>query len=265
MKIFISADIEGVTTTTFWDETEHDKAEYKIHAQQMVDEVIAACEGANVAGATEIIVRDAHGLGNNIDIRQLPKNVKIIRGWSGHPYSMVDGLDNSFDAIIFIGYHSGASRSGNPLSHTESTRPLYVKLNSVLASEFVLYSYAALLENVPTVFLSGDKMLCDDYKDMHPKLITCAVKEGKGASTLNYNPKQTLKEIKNKVEYALKQDLSAALAKLPQEFELEICYKDHTKAERLSYFPNVKKINDNTLLFKTNDYFEILRTFAFIF
>ena len=264
MKVFISADIEGITTTTFWDETNPKKSEYQIYAQHMTQEVLAACVGANKAGATEIIVKDAHWIGNNIDITQLPENVKIIRGWSGHPYSMVEGIDDSFDAAIFIGYHSGASKSGSPLSHTQSGTPLYVKLNGEIASEFMLFSYATLLENVPTVFLSGDKMLCQDSKSLHPNLVTCAVKEGKGASTLNYHPKKILKQIEEKVEFALRQDLKNSLAKLPEEFELEVCYKDHTKAEQYSYFPNVKKINDNTIVFRSNDYFEVLRTFNFI-
>ena len=264
MKVFISADIEGCTTTTFWDETDPNKGEHGVYAQRMTEEVLAACEGANHVGATEIVVRDAHYLGNNIDITQLPANVKLIRGWSGHPYSMVEGIDDSFDAAIFIGYHSAASRSGNPLAHTYSPRSLYVKINGVLASEFMLYSYAALLEGVPTVFLSGDKMLCEDSKDLHPNLITCPVKEGRGASTLNYNPANTLKEIRKQVITALKQDFKKSLAKLPDEFELEVCYKKPEDAEKYSYFPGVEKINDNTIQFKTNDYFELLRTFSFI-
>lgn len=264
MKVFISADIEGITTTTFWDETDQYKNEYKYHAEQMTNEVVMACEGAIEAGATEIIVRDAHDAGNNIDITKLPSCAKLIRSWSGHPYSMVYGIDKSFDAAIFIGYHSAASRCGNPLSHTESLRTQYVKINGRLASEFMLFSYTATLEKVPTVFLSGDKMLCDDYSDLHPKLITCPVKEGIGALTLNYNPKETLHRIKSKVSEALKQDLTNALPILPKKFELEICYREQKNAEKFSYFPGVEKINDNTVIFKTNDYFELLRVFTFI-
>ena len=145
MKIFISADIEGVATTTLWPETEKGSEDYRLHAQQMTMEVIAACEAASEAGASEIVVRDAHEDGNNLDIWKLPENVTLIRGWSGHPYSMVYGIDPSFDAAIFIGYHSAASSEGNPLSHTESLNPLSVKLNGALASEFLLYSYAAAL------------------------------------------------------------------------------------------------------------------------
>jgi D-amino peptidase len=264
VKVYISADIEGCTTTTFWNETLPEKAEYSLYAQRMTEEVLAACVGANQAGASEIVVRDAHYHGNNIDISQLPANVKIIRGWSGHPYSMIEGMDDSFDAAVFIGYHSGASRPGNPLSHTYSPDALYVKLNGEVASEFTMYSYGALLEGVPTVFLAGDKMLCEDSKDLHPKLVTCPVKEGVGASTLNYNPVNTLKEIREKVKLSLEQDLKSCLGKLPGEFELEICYKEPGKAEKYSYYPGIEKINDNTLRFKSKDYFEVLRAFSFI-
>lgn len=206
MKIFISADIEGVATTTLWPETEKGSEDYRLHAQQMTMEVIAACEAASEAGASEIVVRDAHEDGNNLDIWKLPENVTLIRGWSGHPYSMVYGIDPSFDAAIFIGYHSAASSEGNPLSHTESLNPLSVKLNGALASEFLLYSYVA----------------------------------------------------------ALNQDLRSALPNLPQTYELEICYKKTSDAEKFSYFPGVQKRDDNTVVFSSRDYFEVLRVISFL-
>lgn len=206
MKIFISADIEGVATTTLWPETEKGSEDYRLHAQQMTMEVIAACEAASEAGASEIVVRDAHEDGNNLDIWKLPENVTLLRGWSGHPYSMVYGIDPSFDAAIFIGYHSAASSEGNPLSHTESLNPLSVKLNGALASEFLLYSYAT----------------------------------------------------------ALNQDLRSALPNLPQTYELEICYKKTSDAEKFSYFPGVQKRDDNTVVFSSRDYFEVLRVISFL-
>jgi len=264
MKVFISADIEGITTTTFWSETEPENPEYRKHAEQMTKEVLAACQGALEAGATEIIVRDAHAYANNIDIHALPKEAKLIRGWSGHPYMMVYGIDPTFDAAVFIGYHSAASKRGNPLSHTESLRPLYVKINGRLASEFMLFSYAAAIEKVPTVFLSGDKQLCDDSTDLHPGLITCPVKEGFGEATINYNPINTLSNIKNGVCQALLQKRGQDLPALPDSYELEICYKDHVRAEKCSYYPGVERLNDNTIRFSTKDYYELLRAFSFI-
>jgi len=264
MKVFISADIEGITTTTTWDETNPCHSSYSPHAKQMTDEVLACINGAKKAGAKKITVIDAHGEGTNIDPTRMPSGVILLRNWSGHPYSMAGGIDKTFDAAMFIGYHSPAGRAGNPMSHTMSGKFMYIKLNGVPASEFTLYSYACALEGVPTVFLSGDKTLCDDSKDMHPGLVTCAVKDGVGKMTINYSTEDTLKSIKLLSEKSLKQDLKSALVKLPQSFELEVCYKEHVKAEDVSWYPGIERISDTTVSYKTDDYFEILRTVKWI-
>ena len=269
MKVFMSVDIEGITTTTSWDEVipveQREPMRYNECARRMTKEAVAACNGALAAGADEIFVRDAHCFAQNIDIEAFPKEVKFMRGWSGSPFMMVDGIDESFDAAVFVGYHSAASRCGNPLSHTETRKLLYVKINGQIASEFMLFSYAALLKKVPTVFLSGDKMLCDDYKDLHPGLVTVPVKEGKGAATICYNPAQTLIDIENGVRKSLYcRNFKSLLRELPEHFVMEICYKDHAIAEKYSYFPGVKKINDNTVVFETDDYYKLLQAFVFI-
>lgn len=264
MKVFISADIEGITSTTVWEECDTSRTEYEKFAEQMTKEVVAACEGAIAAGAEEILVKDAHGPGRNIDITKLPENVKIIRGWSGHPYMMAQGVDNTFDAAMFIGYHGGASKGGNPLSHTLTGRPLYIKINGEVASEFMIYSYAAAYEGVPTVFLAGDKELCDDSTKLHPKLVTVPVKEGSGKSTVCLSPQKSLKLIKEKSKKALKQDLKDALITLPDKFEVEICFKDHTNAYKMSFYPGMKQINSNTIYFESDNYFEVLKMVNFV-
>lgn len=264
MKVFISADMEGTTPTIRWDECEYGKGYYTTFAEQMTREVVAACEGAINAGADEIVIKDAHETGANIDITKLPECAKLIRGWSGHPYSMVFGIDSSFDAAMFIGYHSAAGREGNPLSHTMSGKALYIKINGEYASEFMLFSYAAALEGVPTVFLSGDKMLCEDGKKLHPGLYTVAVKEGFGASAVCLSTANSLKLIRENVEKALKQDLSKAKITLPRHFTVEICFKEHANANKASYYPGMKKLNGNTVLFETDNYFEVLRMIGFV-
>lgn len=264
MKVFISADIEGITTTHRWEETDPAHASYPLHAKQMTDEVIAVCEGAIAAGATAITIKDAHGGANNIDPTRLPKEVTLIRGWSGSPLLMSDGIDSSFDAAMFVGYHSAATRSGNPMSHTISLSHNGIFINGRFASEFLLYSYAAALYGVPTVFLSGDKMLCEDYADLHPSLISVAVKDGIGKSTSCLSVEKTIPELRVQSEMALRQDLLAARISLPALFESEIHFRDHAKAERASYFPEVKKISDTAVSFTRNHFFEVLRTISWI-
>ena len=142
MRVFISADIEGTAFTTLWPETELGEGLYPAAARQMTLEVKAACEGAIAAGADYILVNDAHDHAVNIDVSQLPECVEVIRGWTGNPLGMVDGVASTFDAVMFVGYHSAAGRVGNPLSHTHSTATTEVKLNGKPCSEFLLFSWA---------------------------------------------------------------------------------------------------------------------------
>ena len=188
MKVFISVDIEGVTGINSWSETELGNPDHAQFKDQMTRETVAACEGAIAMGAKEIFVKDAHDSARNIDMMKLPKCVRLSRGWASNPDSMMAGLDESFDAALFVGYHSAAGYNGNPLAHTMTTNLNYIKINGELASEYVLNSYVAAGYGVPVTFLSGDKMLCEKTKDLNPNIVTVAVKECEGGATISLNP-----------------------------------------------------------------------------
>ncbi len=149
MKVFISADIEGITGTTHWDEADKKNPDYAEFQEQMTAEVVAACEGATEAGASEIWVKDAHASARNLIAAKLPKDVRLIRGWSGHPFLMAQELDETFQAMLMIGYHSRAGSNANPLAHTNTGSAAYIKINDHYASEFLVHAYAAALVNVP--------------------------------------------------------------------------------------------------------------------
>ena len=85
----------------------------------MTREVAAACAGAVAAGAEDILLKDAHDTARNLDPTALPRETRILRGWTGDPLSMMSGLDSApFGAVLFTGYHAWAACPGNPLSHT---------------------------------------------------------------------------------------------------------------------------------------------------
>ncbi len=265
MKVYISADLEGITGVTSWSETEKDHTDYHMFVKQMQNEVKAACIGTFNAGAKEIWIKDAHDSARNIDPGTLPQNVKLIRGWSGHPFSMVQGLDESFDAIVFIGYHSCGGSQNSPLSHTMNPYDVScIKINDLYASEFLLHAYAAATVNVPVVFVSGDKGICDEISTINSNIGTLAVKEGVGNSTVNINNSLAAELIAKKTEEALKGDLSRYKLMLPDEFKVEIEYLNHTKAFKASFFPGMQQVSSTKLLFKTNDYFEVLRMILFV-
>jgi D-amino peptidase len=265
MKVYISADIEGITGTTNWDETEKKHPDYAEFREQMTAEVAAACEGALRAGATEILVKDAHDSARNIIADKLPPEARLHRGWSGHPYMMMDGLNADYQAVLMIGYHSRAGSNANPLSHTMSGSDVYVKINGELASEFTINAYTAALAGVPVVFLAGDDGLCNDAKSFIPALTSVAVKQGQGNATINIHPRLAVERIRTAVQTALQADLSKCLVKLPTHFKVEVKYKDHAKAYGMSFFPGAHAVDDHTILFEADDYFDVLRFFMFIF
>lgn len=264
MKVYISADIEGITGTTHWDETEKKEPDYAEFREQMTAEVAAACEGALKAGATEIWVKDAHDTGRNILATRLPPEAKLLRGWSGHPYMMVEGVDETFQAMLMVGYHSRGGSGTSPLAHTNTGRYDYVKINDRFASEFMIAAYTAALVNVPVVFLAGDAGLCQDAASLVPGLTYVAVKEGRGSATINLQPQLAVDRIRTGVGEALSRDLSRCRIQLPQHFAVEIRYKDHFRAYASSFYPGASLKDANTIQFAAGDFFDVLRLLSFI-
>jgi D-amino peptidase len=264
MKVYISADIEGTTGITNWEEAEKPHATYQEFRERMTDEVVAACEGAIEAGAKEILIKDAHDSGRNIISGRLPDCAKLIRGWSGHPFSMVQELDESFDALLFVGYHSKAGSDDNPLAHTLRLRVAHLAFNGEIASEFQIYSYAAALVKVPGVFLSGDAGICADAQKINPGIVTVPVSRGIGPSTLSIAPSLAVKEIREGVARALKGNRAACRLTLPKHFVLEIKYTTPIDAYRASWYPGARLSAPRTVQFESDDYFEVLRAIKFM-
>jgi D-amino peptidase len=263
LKVYISADIEGTTGIAHMDETTKSKSDYADFQKQMTAEVVAACEGAVEAGAKEILVKDAHDSARNIIQAQLPECARLIREWSGHPYSMMQGLDKTFDAVMMTGYHSRAGSDTNPLAHTFTGGVAYIKINGRYASEFLINAYTAALNGVPVVMVTGDKGLCDDATGIIPNIATVAVSEGIGASSVSIHPNIALRKIKEAALGALSGNLASCKIALPAKFEIEIMYKDYKRAYRASFYPGVTLIEPHITRYESDDYFEVLRMLMF--
>lgn len=259
MKVFISADIEGVTDVTHWDETEINRPGYNEAREQMTAEVLAACEGALEAGAKEIWVRDAHDSARNLLPHKLPKMARLIRGWSPHPMMMMEHLDASFTAAVMIGYHSRAAQNTSPLAHTMSTDFVRVSLNGRDVSEFWLNTLAAELAGVPVAFVSGDGGLCREVAELNGNISTLAVKEGYGNSTVNIHPQLAVEQIKAGVFSALNGHLSLCRVTLPGHFIFDLQYKDPSRARKFSFYPGAILLDRLTVRFEHDRYEEILR------
>lgn len=264
MKVYISSDIEGTAGITNWNEAEKAHADYKEFRDLMTGEVLAAVTGAIEAGAKEIVLKDAHNSGRNILTEDLPDCVKIVRGWSGHPLSMVQELDASFDAVVFTGYHSRAGAEGNPLAHTMNLNIGELRLNGVPASEFHLHGTAAGYYSVPAVFLSGDQGICMDAEKLNPGIETVTTMEGIGRSTFSIAPKLARARIKEGVKRALSGNRAACVMKPAPETVMEVFFTNPVSAYKASFYPGAEHVGNRTVRYAHKDFFEIMRAQKFI-
>jgi D-amino peptidase len=264
MKVYISVDIEGCAGITHWDEAEKNHADWAEFREQMTREAVAAIEGAQIAGATEILVKDAHSSGRNLITSMLPENVRVIRAWTGHPLCMVQDLDESFDAVMMIGYHSEAGSEANSLAHTLSHDASLIRINGEPASEFTIHALASSMLGVPTVFVSGDKGLMDHVEATNPNIGRCAVKEGRGQCTISMTPAAAVKAIREGAATALRGELSASLLQVPEHISVEITYSNPNLASRHCWYPGMTHIGNRTVRFETDNYFDVLRMLNYV-
>lgn len=262
MKVYISADIEGVACICSPSEADPKSPDYTRYREQMTSEVRAACEGAFEAGAGHILVKDAHGTGRNIDPHRLsaPEScaLELIRGWSGHPLSMIQDIDNTFSMAAFVGYHSAAGRAGNPLAHTVSGRLFsQVELNGRCASEFYLFALAASTVSVPVGFVSGDKALCEEAASLIDGITTVATLQGAGASVHSILPEMAVRSIHAGVRRAVSSP-PPPLLPIPKHFSFKLEYVRPTDAYAMSFYPGVRQVSERGLLLETNEYMDVL-------
>lgn len=264
MKVFISADIEGVAGITAKDEARKGQPGFQPFRAQMDAEVAAACDGAFAAGATDVVVKDAHGDGRNLSPAALPSPARLIRGYNGHPFAMVQGLDDSFDATVFIGYHSRAGSGGNPLAHTLSSMKVFgIRLNDRPLSEYWIHALAAATVGVPVVLVTGDQALCDEVSELAPSCRTFATSDGLGASTVSLHPEAAVTGIRAATEEALRAPRPPVPAVVGPH-KLEITYRDASAAYVRSHYPGATLVDDHTVAVDHDDYFDVLRALIFL-
>ena len=180
MKILIAVDMEGITGVTTWDQVTPGHAEYARFRKLMTQDVNAAVRGACEAGADEVIVADGHWNGSNILIEELDARARLNTG-SPSPFSMMQGIDESVDGVIFVGYHA---RNGTPnaiLDHTWSRMTVAnVWLNDTLTGEYGLNGAVAGHFGVPVIMVSGDQTACAQVVEILGDMETAIVKQATG-------------------------------------------------------------------------------------
>ena len=187
LKIYISADMEGVVGTVTGEQLGPNGFEYERARRWMTEEVNAAIRGARAAGATEILVSDSHGNGQNLLLDELPADITVIRSWP-RPLAMMAGIDDTFDGAIFVGYHTSTDNSTGVRAHTmSSARLTSVKLNGVPVPETGLNAAIAGHFGVPVIMLTGDDAIAEEATDLLGDLETAVVKKAYGFHAAIHN------------------------------------------------------------------------------
>jgi D-amino peptidase len=252
-KVYISADMEGIGGVSTWDVQASAKGrEYEQFRRLMTQEVNAAIQGAFDAGATEVLVSDSHGDAQNIDVELLDRRANLIRAWP-RPLGMMQGIDSSFAAVIFIGYHAREGRANAVLAHTMEGDEV-IKLNGVEVPEAGFNAAIAGDFGVPVVFLSGDQAICDDARQLLGPIETVAVKQAIGFhSAVMVNPQKAQALIREGVTHAVERRKDIKPYVISHPVKVEDRFNEIAKAEIAAYIPGVERENGNTVVFTVPD------------
>jgi len=263
LKVFISVDMEGVCGVIHWEEVSRNGKDYDLFRKLMTEETNAAIEGALASGATEILVRDSHGSARNILPHLLHPEAELIRDWSGSPLSMMEGIDESFDAVLFIGYHARANTPNAILDHTMSGTLYNVTVNRKKMPEAGINALIAGHYGVPVVLVAGDQAVCSQTSELLGDVITVEVKQGIGEAAKMMSPSAACNLIKLKTEQALNRINDFKPYKLSPPYNMEVTFKDEERAENASWIPGAKRTGPTSVSFTHSQLMEVLKFFKF--
>lgn len=254
IKILISVDMEGVAGAVTEQQLGPAGFEYARFREFMTNETLAAIEGAKQAGATEIVVVDAHGNGQNLLIEKLPSDVMLIRSWP-RKYHMVGGIDNTFDGVMLIGYHSSTTNLEGVRAHTFSSAKLTkVSVNNQPVSEGMWAAMVTGHFNVPVILISGDNIATKETKDFIGDMEMAVVKEALGFhSAKSLTPAASCQLIKEASAKAVKRIKDFKPYKVATPVTMDVSFKNYRPVELLSYLPIVKRIDSHTIRFIGDD------------
>lgn len=256
LKVFISVDMEGIAGVVSGSECSSRGRDYNYFREIMTLETNAAIEGAVAAGASKIVVRDGHGAKTNIIPGRLHPEARLLRGVTEHPENMMLGIDESFDAVLFIGYHAKAGTEQGVLAHTSSGNVIDLSVNGVSLPEGGYNALIAGLYDVPVVFVAGDNWICDQLTSLLGNVGTCVTKTGMGTAELGLHPEVVRDQIRRGVTDALRNSnrFKPFLLDSPYTMVLKV------KKEK-DLYPGTKKRNDGEFVFTSSDFLEIMDAF----
>src|SRR5438105_902341 len=241
-KIFISVDLEGISGVVQPSQLGPDGFEYQRAREWMTGEVNAAIAGVRDLGPAEILVCDSHGNGQSLLIDKVPDDVRIVRGFP-RPLEMMQGIDETFSAAVFIGYHASEWTANAVRGHTiSSARLLGIRLNGAEVSEGIFNAALAGHFGVPVAFISGDRLAVTQLQQAVPSAEGAIVKEPYGYHSANtVTPARGQAMIRDGLKRAMAKLGSLQPYRVQTPVALDVGFKLTIDAERAAFIPGLAR------------------------
>lgn len=255
MKIFISTDMEGIEGISSWNEMTTKEAWCAGLLKQELTYVISTL--LKNADIQEICICDSHSRGENLLYGSFgDERVTHVKGYPRRNY-MMEGLDETFDAVFLLGYHASIGTLNGGMDHSYSSSCIYrVRLNGKEVGEVEINAYYAGLFGVPIALISGDDILEEQMKEFLP-VPYVRTKEGMGRYAAKmYSPERVQKTFESQVQAFLKQD-DFDVKRLEGEVTLEVDLATTVIADAVSIVPGIKRLDGRTVQYTSSDYTDI--------
>ncbi len=260
MKVFISVDMEGVSGITDPEDVLPDGADYQRGRVFMTGDANAAILGAYDGGADEVLVNDSHWIMRNLLLERLDPRARTIKGFH-KSLCMVQGLDESYDGAVFVGYHACAGTEGGVLNHTMLGKEIQnIYLNGEPTGETRLNAAFAGHYGVPVLVVAGDAAVCAEAERFLDGVQTVAVKDGIDKFSANcLHPEVAQARIREATARAVAERGGAVPYQLSPPYRLGIEWNSTTIAATCALIPGVGLTAPRSVEFITQDYPELMR------
>lgn len=265
MKVFISVDLEGISGVVHDEHTTRSGREHDRARKLMTGEANAAVSGAFEAGASEVVVNDSHGTMRNLIPEELHEDAKLITG-SAKPLGMMQGIDQTFDAVFLVGYHARRGTLHGILDHTYSgaTVSSFI-VNGQELGETGMNAAIAGCFDVPVILVTGDSAVTSEAKALLGNVETVAVKEAVSRwSAKCMHPNKARAAIKQGAISALKKHKEMRPFKLKAPYELRVELMNAGMADVAELIPEVKRVAPRVVAYSSDDFLKVYKAFRAI-
>ena len=264
MKLYISADMEGTAAVCSWTQVDPtNTTEYPYYRRLMSQEVRAAIDGAREAGVVDVLVNDSHSSMRNVMWDELPADVRMIYG-NRKPFSMAEGVDGSFDAAFFTGYHGAVGTQDAVLDHTYTSETLReTRVNGLACSEAMLNAAVLGLSGVPVVLITGDRACIEQHKAVMPWITGVVVKDSIGRfSTNSFSPEHARSLIRAGAKEAITNRAQAKPFTFEPPIELTLDFVYTHNADFVEMMPGFERTGGRSVRFVHDDYRVIFKAYV---